>query len=156
MLIDGTGPNQMFDNITVDVDGNLLLQEDPGNQPHAAKIWKFYPGSRQLVLIAKADPQRFGDREGGTTTPPTAPFNADEESSGILDVTHLFTKGRGGHRFHERDRDDHEDEIDDRIKWAKPGTRFYLGTVQPHYSVGDAELVEGGQLFLLQVPKRVR
>jgi hypothetical protein len=140
----------------VDVDGNLLLQEDPGNQPHAAKIWKFYPGSRQLVPIAKADPQRFGDREGGTTMPPTAPFNADEESSGILDVTHLFTKGRGAHRFHERDRDDHEDEIDDRVKWAKPGTRFYLGTVQAHYPAGDSELVEGGQLFLLQVPKRVR
>jgi hypothetical protein len=31
MLLDGTGPQQMLDNITVDGDGNLILREDPGN-----------------------------------------------------------------------------------------------------------------------------
>ena len=28
-----------------------------------------------------------------------------------------------------------------------------LGDVQAHYSPGDPELVEGGQLFLMAVPK---
>ena len=32
MLLDGTGPQQMLDNITVDGDGNLILQEDPGSR----------------------------------------------------------------------------------------------------------------------------
>jgi hypothetical protein len=155
MLIDGTGPNQMFDNMTVDVDGNILLQEDPGNQAHTVKVWKFYPASKRLVLVAQADPARFGDRVSGQSIPATAPFNADEEGSGIIDVTHLFTKGRAPYAFDRRGHHDDEDDFDDRVKWAKPGNRFYLGTVQAHYPLGG-ELVEGGQLFLLQVPKQAR
>ena len=48
MLLDGTGPQQMLDNMTVDGDGNLILQEDPGNQAHLARIWKFYPRRSEL------------------------------------------------------------------------------------------------------------
>lgn len=156
MLVDGTGPNQMFDNMTVDVDGNILLQEDPGNQAHTAKVWKFYPASKRLVLVAQADPARFGNRANGQSVPPTAPYNADEEGSGIIDVTHFFTRGgRAPYAFNERDRHDREDESDDRVKWAKPGNRYYLGTVQAHYPLGG-ELVEGGQLYLLQVPRNAR
>ena len=59
MLLDGKGPQQMLDNMTVDGDGNLILQEDPGNQEYLARIWKFYPRERELVEIAKHDPARF-------------------------------------------------------------------------------------------------
>lgn len=154
LLIDGTGPAQMFDNITVDRDGNLILMEDPGNQQHAAKIWKYYPRTNQLVLLAQADPARFGGRNGATAIPPTAPFTVDEESSGIIEVTSLLRKkdndeGRGrGH--------DDDDDGDDRHSWMKKGYRYYLGVVQAHYPNPDAELVEGGQLFLMGVPKNTR
>jgi hypothetical protein len=152
MLIDGTGPGQMFDNMTVDSDGNILLQEDPGNQGHGAKIWKFFPAKGELVLLAKADPARFGAREGGVLTPATAPFTVDEESSGIIEVTGLFLNG--GKDDEEGKRGDDRDGKSPR--WMKKDKRYYLGVVQAHYNRGDAELVEGGQLFLMGVPKTSR
>lgn len=144
-LIDGAGPAQMFDNITVDRDGNLILMEDPGNQAHLARIWKFYPGSRRLVEVAKHDPARFG-------TPPTAPFNRDEESSGVIEVTQLLRSSQE----HEGDDDDHDDDDDNRLPWVKRGHRYYLGVTQAHYTNADPELVEGGQLYLFAVPKNLR
>jgi hypothetical protein len=146
-LINGTGPGQMFDNITVDRDGNLILMEDPGNQPHLAKIWKYYPRTNRLVLLATADPARFAT--------PTAPFTQDEESSGIIEVTSLFGKRDDDEgRDHDRDDDDDDDDRhhDARNGWMKRGYRYYLGVVQAHYPT-DVELVEGGQLFLMGVPK---
>ncbi|MGZ8155618.1 MAG: alkaline phosphatase PhoX [Burkholderiales bacterium] len=147
MMIDGTGSGQMFDNITVDADGNVLLQEDPGNQAYSAKIWKFYPQNRALVLLAKADPDRFGDRNGAAVKSATPPFTQDEESSGIIEVTQLFTRNN-------RDGDDRE-RNDGRNRLIKEHYRYYLGVVQAHYPE-DAELVEGGQLFLMGVPRNLR
>jgi len=158
MLIDGTGPGQMFDNMTVDSDGNILLQEDPGNQAHAAKIWKYFPARNELMLLAKSDPARYGAREGGVITPATAPFTADEESSGIIEVTSLFLAG--GKDNDEGKRGDEGRRGDDRDgkgpRWMKKDKRYYLGVVQAHYPHPDAELVEGGQLFLMGVPKTSR
>ena len=57
VLLDGTEDQQMLDNMTVDGDGNLILQEDPGNQALLARIWKYYPRSDELVEIAKHDPE---------------------------------------------------------------------------------------------------
>jgi Bacterial protein of unknown function (DUF839) len=148
MLIDGTGPGQMFDNITVDRAGNLILMEDPGNQQHSAKIWKFYPKSGELVMLAKSDPARFGGRDDkGVAIPPAAPFTVDEESSGIIEVTALLRN---------EDDDDDEEHHEGRNRWMKNGFRYYLGVVQAHYPNTDPELVEGGQLFLMGVPNRQR
>jgi Bacterial protein of unknown function (DUF839) len=155
VLLDGTGPQQMLDNMTVDGDGNLILQEDPGNQAHLARIWKFYPRSGELVEIAKHDPARFGGRNGAIEIPATPPFNSDEESSGIIEITRLLRKnlqGSDGDRFDSRD----DDELDERLKWVKRGYRYYLAVTQAHYLLGDPELVEGGQLFIMGVPRNVR
>jgi hypothetical protein len=156
-LLDGTGPYQMFDNITVDADGNLMLQEDIGNQAQSGRIWKFYPRSGRLVEIARHDPARFGDRNGTVVPPPTPPFNSDEESSGVIEITHLLrSPGRGGDWERFQPGEDQDDEFDAHLPWAKRGLRYYLGVTQAHYPAGDPELVEGGQLFLLAVPKNVR
>jgi hypothetical protein len=158
VLLDGTGRYQMLDNMTVDGDGNLILQEDPGNQAHLARIWKFYPQSGELVEIAKHDPARFGNRDGQLVAPPTPPFNSDEESSGVIEITHLLRKNlRGSHgdRFDSRD----DDELDEGLKWVTRGYRYYLADTQAHYRPGDPpdqELVEGGQLWIMGVPKNVR
>ena len=148
VLLDGTKRQQMLDNMTVDDDGNLILQEDPGNQPHLARIWKFYPRSGELVEIAKHDPARFGD--------PTDPFSSDEESSGVIEITHLFRKNVQSSDWNRFERDD-ENEFDERFKWAKGGYRYYLGVTQAHYTIkDDPELVEGGQLYVIGVPRNVR
>ena len=87
MLLDGTEGQQMLDNMTVTKDGKVLLQEDPGNQTHLAKIWEYDPTTDQLLLLAQHDPDRFD---------PAAPaggepfLTQDEESSGIIDVTDIL------------------------------------------------------------------
>ncbi len=124
MLLDGKGPQQMLDNMTVDGDGNLILQEDPGNQDYLARIWKFYPRERELVEIAKHDPARFGNRNGKIITPPTPPFNSDEESSGVIEITHLFRKNSQSSDWGRFDRHD-DDEFDERFKW----TNAAIGTI---------------------------
>ncbi len=155
MLLDGTGPQQMLDNMTVDGDGDLILQEDPGNQALLARIWKFYPRSGEQIEIAKHDPKRFGDRNGATTFPPTAPFSSDEESSGVIEITSLLGKNLQGSKLDGFDSRD-DGEIDERLKWVKRGYRYYLAVTQAHYATGDPELVEGGQLFIIAVPRNVR
>jgi hypothetical protein len=155
VLLDGTGPYQMLDNMTVDGDGNLILQEDPGNQARLARIWKFYPNSDELVEMTKHDPARFGNRDGGSVTPSTPPFTQDEESSGVIEITDLLQKNVQGS---DSDRSDSRDDgkLDERFKRAKREYRYYLGATQAHYPVGDPELVEGGQLFMIAAPKDVR
>ncbi|MCC6675730.1 MAG: DUF839 domain-containing protein [Phycisphaerales bacterium] len=89
MLLDGTEAIQMMDNMTVDGYGNVLIQEDPGNQAHSAKIWNYNIASDTLTLLASHDVSRFGD----LGVSPTSPFSADEESSGIIDASALFGPG---------------------------------------------------------------
>lgn len=120
------GPQQMWDNITVNADGKIVLQEDVGNQKHNGKIWQFDPSNRELVLLAQHDAARFGD----LTIDPAAPFTSDEESSGVIDVTGLFSGVDGYDTLH---------------------NRYYLLDVQAHYGL-PSPLMEGGQLLLMTTP----
>ncbi len=123
-LLDGTEGQQMLDNLTVAADGKVLLQEDVGNQTRLSKVWSYDPATDGLTEVAQHDPARFG-------TPPVAPFNQDEESSGIVEVTELFPRD--------------------------PGQRLFLVDTQAHYPFGAEgsaerqEIVQGGQLMLMVV-----
>jgi hypothetical protein len=112
----GTGErHHMLDNMTINNRGQLVLQEDPGNQSYVARIWQYSIASDTLTEVAHHDPARFA--------PPTpAPFNQDEESSGVIDVSAIL------------------------------GTGWYLFDVQAHYPNADPELVEGGQLLAMHIP----
>jgi hypothetical protein len=112
-----------FDNITVGADGMVYVQEDPGNNPYLARTWRVNPKTETAVEIFISDPARF--------TPPTpAPFNADEENSGIIEVT-----------SHVRS-----------APWFESGRRYFLGVMQAHYPIAG-ELVEGGQFYMLASPR---
>lgn len=120
------GTQVMFDNITVDrLNGHVLLNEDPGGYAGASAIWDFDPSTGQILRVAHVDPARFGDGSlAGATILPTAPFNNDEETSGILDVTRIF---------------------------GDSNTHAYITDVQAHYQTNDPRTVEGGQLNLLLI-----
>jgi hypothetical protein len=129
MLLDGTsakGDYQMFDNMAVMADGTLILQEDPGNNAHNAKVWKFNPATGDLIKLAGADTALFGDINPSNGTVSPASITVDEEISGAIDVTELL------------------DREDDKT--------YSLLVVQNHKSSGDPVTVEGGQLILLAQP----
>jgi hypothetical protein len=109
--------------MTVNGDGMLLLQEDPGNVPYSARIWQYDPNTDELVELAKHDPTLFGSTEA-----PDALLTVNEESSGIIDVTHILGGNDNQH--------------------------VYLLDVQAHYD-RERELDEGGQLLAMTVDDTV-
>ena len=128
----------MFDNMTVNADGTLILQEDVGNNDHNGKIWQYAPQDGSLTLLSKFDSALFGDITNGAFIAGT--HTKDEETSGVIDITKLL------------DRDDDK--------------RYNLLVAQDHASAANlqglgaisngasaAELVEGGQLLLLSQPE---
>jgi hypothetical protein len=133
LLLDGTEGQNMLDNITVGPDGHLILLEDVGGSAHNGKVWDYDPQADKLTLVAKHDPARFGDiATGGTIVAATAPFNNDEETSGVIDVTALMAGSA--------------------LSTGLPQERWFLSSDQAHYTSGngvDSETVEGGQLFAL-------
>ena len=130
LLLDGSeaiGPGEAGmnkpDNMTIDDRGNVLIQEDPGNNPHLARIIAYRIKDGAIGVVARFDANRFS--VGGS-----AFMTEDEESSGIIDAERAF--GRGSFLF------------DTQIHTAA-GLPAGTGpnTVQ--------EYVEHGQLLLLQV-----
>jgi hypothetical protein len=117
LLIDGTegDDHQMFDNITVSADGKVTLCEDPGNNARDAAVWQYDPASDKLTKLAQHDPARFVT--GGANF-----ITQDEESSGIIDVTHIL---------------------------GNAGEHVYLIDTQAHNSIATPGVVEGGQLQLI-------
>lgn len=85
LLIDGDGP-KMMDNMTVTKRGHILLQEDPGNHDHNAKIWRYRIADGDLSVVAKHDPKRFVP--GGEKF-----LTKNEESSGIIDASDILGEG---------------------------------------------------------------
>jgi hypothetical protein len=86
-LLDGTDVMEMGDNLTVfnDLQGGtrVILTEDPGNSPQNAKTLLYTVATDTLEVILESDRARFGDWFG---VPAVAPFNQDEENSGVIDA----------------------------------------------------------------------
>ena len=137
VLVDGAVTGQkMMDNLTVDGDGDVLMQEDVGNQAHLGKIWKYNAATGTTSLLAQHDATRFiagaaADIDGSDNK------QSDEESSGIVEVSSLFAGTPG---------------------YDTQAYRYFLLDVQAHYgSVNGialpADLVEGGQLLMMKVAR---
>jgi hypothetical protein len=88
MLLDGSEDIFMSkpDNITIDNNGNLLIQEDPGANDAVARIVAYRISDGALGIVAKFKDQYF--KKGGAEF-----ITNDEESSGIIDVTSFLKKG---------------------------------------------------------------
>ena len=115
---------QMFDNITVAGDGKVLVEEDPGDNPHMAAIWQFDPKTGKAEKVLKVVPDAFLDKNSPDF------LTQDEENSGIIEITDLVRKA----------------------PWFEANKRYFLGSLQVHLKSSDLELVEGGQLYLITGP----
>jgi Bacterial protein of unknown function (DUF839) len=91
MLLEGTEDGStgeryhMLDNMTINGRGQLVLQEDPGNQSYLARIWLYDIASDGLREVAHHDPARFAQ--------PNPALTQDEESSGAIDVSTILGSG---------------------------------------------------------------
>jgi len=86
MLLDGTEGQKMMDNLTINHRGQIIIQEDPGNQAYLAKIWLYDIRKDKLTEVAHHDPDRFVSGAPNFIT-------QDEESSGVIDVSNILGKG---------------------------------------------------------------
>ncbi len=86
MLLTGNEGPKTMDNLTVTTGGQLLIQEDPGENPHLATIWSYDIATGALTPVAQHDPARF--RQGGQSF-----LTEDEESSGIVDASQILGDG---------------------------------------------------------------
>ena len=140
VLVDGNAvPSpqiKMMDNITIDRRGNVYMQEDVGNNARLGQVWIYNPNTNTVTDLGQHDPNRF--LSGGSDF-----LTQDEESSGIIDVTPFFWGVKGFDSWH---------------------NRYFLLDVQAHFLIDSAhpngftnpdELVEGGQLLLMTVPRVV-
>ncbi len=86
-LLDGTDIMNMGDNLCVfnDIQGGtrVIIQEDSGNSTHNAKTLLYTVATDTLEIILESDRARFGDINGVAAV---APFNQDEENSGVIDA----------------------------------------------------------------------
>jgi hypothetical protein len=96
LLLDGSEAPylNMPDNVEVDRQGNVLLQEDPGGNPHTARILSYQIRTGRLGVLAQFDPALFSPATPGGKD---AKITTDEESSGIVSAANVL--GRGWYLF---------------------------------------------------------
>lgn len=73
------------DNIAVTKNGIVLIQEDPGNNDHVARVVGYRIKDQKVATVAKFDDKYFAKGAAELIT-------TDEESSGIIEVTDLLAK----------------------------------------------------------------
>ncbi len=81
---DQAGP-RMMDNLTVNSRGQVIIQEDVGNQDYIGGVFQYEPKNGNVQRIAQHDPARFTPG----TPPPAGFLTRDEESSGVIPVPFL-------------------------------------------------------------------
>ena len=87
LMLDGTEGLFSPDNMAIDTHGNLLIQEDPGNNAHRARLMAYRIADGALAPVAQFDAALFTSGAPGFIT-------QDEESSGIIDAEAVYGAGR--------------------------------------------------------------
>lgn len=85
-VLNGTEGGKMLDNMGMNNFGQIMLQEDVGNQAHIGKIWQYNVNNSTLQLFAQHDTTRFISGAANFLT-------QDEESSGIIDMQEILGPG---------------------------------------------------------------
>ena len=138
MLLDGTEAPYLTkpDNLTIDGD-YILIQEDPGNNAHIARLVAYRISDGKLAEIAKFDEQYF-------ITGAAKFMTQDEESSGIINVN-KFLKANGDTKSHFF----LNAQVHSKVSVARPDLVAGLGTTE--VMALDSKAIEGGQYYHLAV-----
>eukprot|EP00877_Chromochloris_zofingiensis_P006111 jgi/Chrzof1/1753/Cz10g19210.t1 len=75
------GP-KMLDNLGISKTGDMVLQEDPGNNVILARMWRSKTGTKTAALIAQHNPAVFNTSTSGQ----------DEESSGVITIERILNR----------------------------------------------------------------
>lgn len=88
LLLDGTEAPYLNkpDNVAIDSRGNLLIQEDAGNNPHVSRILAYDTRTGARGVVATFDPEQFSPTGSRFVT-------RNEESSGIIDAAYVLGRG---------------------------------------------------------------
>jgi secreted PhoX family phosphatase len=137
------------DNMTLTNDGVIMIQEDPGNNAHVARLLAYRIKDGKLVTIAQFDPKYFTAAGSNFMT-------IDEESSGIIDATALIRKGNDKNSYFFLNAQIHTYSgvtvVDSGVKGATtPSRPDLVRTNAGKKTIVDNAAVEGGQFYVLTV-----
>ena len=134
MLLDGSEAPYLSkpDNIEVDDLGNVLIQEDPGNNAQRARLVAYNTKTAQLATVLQFKQQYFEKGQAAFMT-------EDEESSGVTDVTKFFRKSAS-----------------DKSRYYILNAQIHATPAISRPDIADAatslaSIIEGGQLYVLEV-----
>jgi secreted PhoX family phosphatase len=119
------------DNLAIDESGVILIQEDPGNNAHLARVLAYRISDAKLAVVAQFDKQYFA-------TDATTPITLDEESSGMVNANAFLKKSGDSASYFFFNAQVH----------ATP-SKSRLETV-PVDAI-DQAAIEGGQFYLLKI-----
>jgi secreted PhoX family phosphatase len=137
------------DNMTVTQDGVIMIQEDPGNNAHVARVLAYRIKDGKLATVATFDPKYFTATGSNFMT-------IDEESSGIIDATSLLRKGNDKNSYFFLNAQIHTYSgvtvVDSGVKGATtPSRPDLVRTSAGKKTIIDNASVEGGQYYVMTV-----
>jgi hypothetical protein len=137
------------DNMTITQDGVIMIQEDPGNNAHVARLLAYRIKDAKLATVATFDPKYF-------TASGSNYMTIDEESSGIIDATSLIRKGNDKNSYFFFNAQIHTYSgvtvVDSSVKGATtPSRPDLVRTNSGKKTIVDNASVEGGQYYLMTV-----
>jgi len=139
LLINGTEAPYLSkpDNLTIDENGYLLIQEDPGSNDHVARLVAYRLSDGKIGTIAAFDDKYFA--AGGANF-----ITNDEESSGIINVNQ-FLKPAGDSKSYFF----FNAQVHAKLSASYPGLVASLSTTD--VMALDNAAVEGGQYYKLVI-----
>lgn len=138
------------DNMTITDNGILVIQEDPGNNAHVARVLAYRIADGKIATLSKFDSQYFAATGSKFMT-------IDEESSGVIDVTSLLAKAGDTNTYLMLNAQVHTysgvTTVDSGVKGAISPARPDLASSLPSYSKTnlDKATVEGGQYYVMTI-----
>ena len=139
----------MPDNMTITDNGVVVIQEDPGNNAHVARVMAYRISDGKLATLAKFDSQYF-------TATGSKYMTIDEESSGVIDVTSLLAKAGDTNTYLMLNAQVHTysgvTTVDSGVKGATtPARPDLVSKPTTSKSTLDKATVEGGQFYTMTI-----